>query len=331
MHFGLALPQFDYSLPGIEKIEWPMIRDWAQRAEELGFASVWISDHLFFDTSKYGGPGEPVGAMECWTTLAALAAATTRVRLGTLVVCNDLRSPALVAKMAASLDVLSGGRIEVGMGAGWYEPEFRAAGVAFERPGIRIDRLAEAVQVVAGMLANPSFSFDGRHYRVEGAWNLPAPAQTPRPPVWVGGKGDRVVRVAARYADGYNSVWAWTPEAYAGRVHVLERAAAEAGRREGDVRRSVGLYALPGADEDDIRARWRRYVEVSPPGTGTHEPSEWGVDKLYGTPEQIVKRVRAFAALGVEEVILGFGILPFQIADEEAVEWFAREVFPLVR
>jgi len=330
MRFGLALPQYDYSLPGIESIGWSQVRDWAVRAEEMGFDSIWLSDHLFLDISKYGGPDTARGAMECWTTIAALTSVTSRVRLGTLVLCNDLRPPSLVAKMAATVDLLSEGRLEIGMGAGWYEPDYRAAGIEFRRAGLRIDRLAEAVQIVRGMLSHEVFSFSGEHYEIKEAYNLPRPVQQPSPPVWVGGKGDRIVETAARYADGFNSVWAWTPEAFGERIALLERLAKEAGRDPSEIRKSVGLYTLGGDDRSQVESRYEAYKRASF-GVAKDIPlGDWAADKLCGTPEEIVELVRRFEALGVEEVILGFGLLPFQIADERAVEWFANEVFPLM-
>ena len=338
MRFGLALPHYDFSLgtgEGAPAFDGQVVQTWARRAEELGFDSVWVSDHLFLDLAKYGGPAQVHGSMECFTTLAALAVTTERVRLGSLVACNDLRSPVLVAKMAATLDVLSGGRIDVGIGAGWYEPEYRAAGVPFDPPGVRIRRLAEAVQVVGGMLSSVPFSFEGSHYRVQEAWNLPRPVQSPRPPVWVGGKGDRVAGVAGRYADGFNTSWAWTPEAYAGRLEIVERAAGEAGRDPSAIRRSVGLYTLPGTDERDVERRWERYLAGSAAGAGgVLSPGSldvWRRDKLCGTPEAMAQTLEAFAALGVEEVILGFGIVPFQVADPSAPDLFAAEVAPHFR
>lgn len=327
MRFGLALPQYEFSVPG-RRADWTSVRDWALRAEDLGFDSVWVSDHLFLDLGRYGGDDRQQSAMECFTTLGALAAITSKVRLGVLVVCNDLRSPALVAKMTASLDVLSGGRIELGMGAGWYEAEYRAAGIPFERPGTRIARLAEAVQIVSGMLANESFSFEGKHYKVKDALNLPGPIQEPRPPVWVGGKGDRVVATAGKFADGFNTVWAWTPEDYGERMRKLDAAAAAAGRDPSSIRRSVGLYCVPGADERDLQYRWRNYVEATPDGVAPDSFPGRVPDKLYGEPDLLLERLSQFEALGAEEVILGFGILPFQIADESAVDFFAREVIP---
>jgi alkanesulfonate monooxygenase SsuD/methylene tetrahydromethanopterin reductase-like flavin-dependent oxidoreductase (luciferase family) len=324
LRFGLALPQYDYSTP-TGRIDWPTVLEWGTKAEELGFDSVWFSDHLFLDVGKYGGDQRRHAAMESFTTMAALAARTSKIRLGILVACNDLRPPALVAKMTSALDVLSDGRFELGLGAGWYEPEYEEAGVPFQRPGRRIERLEESARIVTGMLSTDRFSFHGKHYQVESARNLPLPSRPPT--VWIGGKGDRVVSAAGRYAGGYNSVWAWTPQAYRGRMEVLERAARSAGRNPWEIRRSVGLYCLPGRDEAELEKRWQRYVGVSPDGTA---PSGgltlWSEDKLVGNRDQMSRRIGEFQELGVVEVILGFGILPFQIADETAVDFFAKEV-----
>ncbi|MGH9194350.1 MAG: LLM class flavin-dependent oxidoreductase, partial [Acidimicrobiia bacterium] len=251
----------------------------------------------------------------------------SRVRLGSLVVCNDLRSPALVAKMAASLDVLSSGRMEIGLGAGWFEAEYEAAGVAFDAAGVRVGRLAEAVQIVTGMLSNEKFSFEGKHYRVKGAANLPQPVQKPRPPIFVGGKGDRVCRIAGRFADGFNTVWAWLPDAYADRVRLVNEAAESSGRDPASIKKTIGLYCLPADSVSDLESRWKLYKEATP-GVGPETFDEWRPDKLAGTADQILDRLREFAAIGAEEVILGFGLLPFQIADADAVGWFAREIIP---
>lgn len=329
MKFGLALPHYDFSLPAPKRIDWPLVRDWAQRAEEMGFDSVWVSDHLFLDLSKYGGPADRRFAMECFTTLAALSQWTSRVRLGSLVACNDLRSPSLLAKMASTLSVLSKGRFELGMGAGWYEPEYRAAGIPLGSEGARIERLGEAVQVVRGMLSHPSFSFQGRYYRVKDAWTLPQPRSLP---VLIGGKGDRVVETAARFADGYNTAWACTPERYAGRIHLLRTAAAQAGRNAADIRKSVGLLCLPGMDGSELEVRWHRYLASTPGGIGRGQTLEtWRQDKLAGTPGEMVSKIDDFEGSGAEEVILNFGLVPYQISDASGVEDFIREVRPLVK
>lgn len=327
MKFGLALPHYDFSLAG-QRIDWHLIRDWAQRAEEMGFDSLWVSDHLFLDLSKYGGPPDAQFSLECFTTLAALTQCTSRIRLGTLVVCNDLRHPALVAKMASTLSVFSQGRFELGMGAGWYEPEYRAAGIPFEPAGVRIEKLAESVQLVRGMLANPSFTFQGRFYGVTEAWTLPQP---PPVPVSIGGKGDRVVKTAAKYADGFNAVWAWTPEAYADRIRLLEGTAVRAGRDPDRIKKTVGLYCLPGFEDSEVAARWQRYLESSPPGIRRKTTLEdWRRDKLAGTPSQMAAQIERYGDSGAEEVILSFGLIPFQLCEASAVEEFVGEVRPLV-
>lgn len=189
MRLGLALPHYDTSLAG-GRASWEGVERIARLAERTGFDSVWVSDHLFLDWAKYGGPDDAQGSLECWTTMAALAAATERMRVGSLTTCNDFRNPALLAKMASTLDVLSGGRLEVGLGAGWYEPEYRAAGIDFDPPATRIRRLGEAVEIVQRLLTGEELTFKGDHYTIDGAICRPRPVQDPRPRVWVGGKGD---------------------------------------------------------------------------------------------------------------------------------------------
>src|SRR5688572_11202653 len=163
MRLGLALPHYDTSFAG-RPVSWLGVKEAAVAAERAGFDSVWVSDHLFLDWSKYGGPTDRQGALECWTTLSALAAATDKVRLGSLTICNDLRSPALLAKMVASLDQLSGGRVDLGLGAGWYEPEYEAAGIEYDKPATRIRRLGEAATIVARLLEGEELTFQGNHY-----------------------------------------------------------------------------------------------------------------------------------------------------------------------
>ena len=151
MKLGLALPQFDFSVPGETPLRWPSVVAWAQAAEAAGFDAVWLADHLFWSVEKYGGPAGTSSALDPLVALGGLARATSRVGLGTLVLCGPLRPPAVAAKALATLDVISGGRLSVGLGAGWYEPEFRAAGVPFERPGLRLAQLAEAAEVFKAM------------------------------------------------------------------------------------------------------------------------------------------------------------------------------------
>src|SRR6266513_1243658 len=182
MRIGFALPQYDYSVPGESPLRWDTLLDHAQRAEALGFDSLWLSDHLFLDIAKYGGSAEPQGVYEPIVTLAALARTVTRPRLGTLVACEALRPASVLAKALATLDRISGGRLDVGLGAGWYEPEYEAIGMKMPPPGERLDRLVEAVEVVKGLLPGGPFTYEGVHHRAVEARNMPAAVQQPRPP-----------------------------------------------------------------------------------------------------------------------------------------------------
>src|SRR5437660_425838 len=161
MEIGLALPQFDFSVTGECPLRWETVVAWAQRAEEVGFGSVWLADHLAWSIERYGAPPGRWQGFEPVASLAALARRTSRVRLGTLVFCNQLRPAAVLAKAVATIDVLSNGRITVGLGAGWYEPDFADAGIPFERLGVRLQQLAEAIQVVKGLSGSGPFTFDG--------------------------------------------------------------------------------------------------------------------------------------------------------------------------
>lgn len=304
--------------------------NWAVRAEELGFSSVWLSDHLFYDLGRYGGAQGAQRGVECFTGLAALSGATSRIRLGSLVACNDLRSPAVLAKMAATIDVVSGGRMQLGMGAGWFEAEYRAAGIPFDPPAVRVQRLGEALQILRGLLGTGRLTFNGNHYRLQDARCLPGPIQ-PRLPVFVGGSGDAVARLAGRYADGFNSAWAWEPEELADLNAVVDRAAEKAGRDPAEVVKTLGLYALPGRTEAAVRRRWERYVACSPAGRPEMRSLPmWAEGKLVGTRSQMADRIGRFEALGIDEIILTFGSIPFQICDPDAVAEFMEEVGPLV-
>ncbi len=332
MKVGIALPHYDFSYPDGRKADLDATISFAQRAEALGFDSVWVSDHFFLDLSKYGGSSERQASLEAMTTLAAIAVETERVRLGTLVLCEAFRLPPLLAKMAATLDIISRGRLELGVGAGWYEDEYVANGYVFPPVGERMARLRETVIILAGMLAKERFTFEGRYYRVDDAPNEPPPVQRPRPPVWVGGKGGpRLMRIIAEAADGWNTVWRWTPQAYAERVAELERACERASRDPATVARSLGLYTVVGSDEKDLRARWGRVVDGAPIDASGITMEDFAADTLVGTPDACIARIKEFEALGVEHLVCSFGLVPFMISSEDQLELFAREILPAVR
>jgi len=325
MRIGLALPQYDYSVAGEDPLTYETIERHARLAEQWGIDSVWLSDHLFLDLAKYGGPGTRYGAFEPVSTLAALARSVPRVRLGTLVLLEALRPAAVLAKSLATLDRVSGGRLDVGLGAGWYEPDYEAIGMAMPAPGERIDRLREALAVVGGLLGGAPCTFAGTHHQAFAAVVDPPALQSPRPPLFVGGKGDRVLRAAADLADGWNTCWVWTPDAYRERLGALERACEAAGRDPATVWRSLGLYALCGEDEADLRRRFARMRETGPPGVlDGMDLDRWREGRLVGTPEQIREQLAGWGELGVETVILGVGAVPFQIGHLDDVEALAE-------
>jgi len=325
VRIGLALPQYDYSVPGESPLRFETIAGHARRAEDLGFDSLWLSDHLFLDLAKYGGSAERYGAYEPLTTLAALASVVTRPRLGTLVLCEALRPASVLAKGLATLDRICGGRLDVGLGAGWYEPDYEAIGMELPRPGVRVDRLREAIEVVGGLLGGEPLTFDGRYHRAEGAVVDPPAVQVPRPPVFVGGKGDRVIRTAVETADGWNTCWAIDHAQYRGRLEVVERACAAIGRDPATFWRSLGLYALCGEDDADLAARFERLRARSPKGILDGVTlEEWRVGRLVGTVEQVREQVAAWADLGVETIIAGPGCVPFQVGHLEDLDPIAE-------
>lgn len=332
MRFGLALPHYDTSFAG-RPVSWEAVRDVARAAERAGFDSVWVSDHFFLDWSKYGGPGTLQGSLECWTTLAGVAGTTDKIRIGSLTLCNDFRNPGLLAHMAATLDHLSNGRLEIGLGAGWYEPEYRATGIPFDRPGVRVERLAESLQIVTRLLDGERFDFAGKHYNLSDAVVRPEPAQRPRPPVLVGGKGDRIIRIAVEFADGWNMSWLGPIDTYRERVAYANEACTKAGRDPQSFRKSVGAYVVAGKDEAEAQKRFERLIKRTPKGIldSTHSWEEFRRDRIAGGVSEVIDKLGEFQDAGADEIIVGLGVIPFQVSDLEDVELFGGEIIAGLR
>ncbi len=326
MRFGLALPQYGFSLPDGE-VGFATTATWARRAEEMGFDSVWLSDHLFYTFSRYGGDPTPIPAIEPMTALAGLAAITSRVRLGTLVLCAPFRHPALTMKMAVTIDRLSGGRLDLGLGAGWLQEEFDAFGYPFGTIGERFTALEDSLAVISALQSGEAATYAGANVALRDAEVHPAPANG-RVPVWVGGKGGpRLLRLIATYADGWNLVWRVDPDGYAARVDAARTAFGSAGRDPASLRLSVGLYTLVGADEAAARAAFDRGRAGFPGGAMDADTWEtWRADTLSGTPDQVIERVERFEGLGVEELVISPWVLPFAIKDREVLDLFAERV-----
>lgn len=308
MKVGLALPHYDFSFPDGQLASVERVVAYARYVEQAGFDSVWVSDHLFLDLEKYGGPAERFATPEALATLSAIAAATERVRLGSLVLCAPFRNPAVTAAASATLGEASGGRFELGLGAGWYEAEFAAAGIAFGTVGARMDALAASARAV----------------RV-----LPGA----RPRVWIGGKGGpRLMRVIAASADGWNVSWRITPDELRARQDVLAAACARVRRDPASVAVSVGLTCLVGTDERDLARRYESLRAWAPGGALADVSLEqYARAGLVGTIDECAARVKEFAAAGVEEIILSLASLPFSVYDDEQIDLVTRELLPRVR
>jgi alkanesulfonate monooxygenase SsuD/methylene tetrahydromethanopterin reductase-like flavin-dependent oxidoreductase (luciferase family) len=297
MKIGLALPHYDFSFPDGRPSRVADVVAAACRAEDAGFDSVWVSDHLFLSLERYGGPAGRVETPEVMTMATAIAAATDRVTVGTLVVCVPFRNAAVLAQQARSIQDLSGGRFIAGLGAGWNEPEFVEAGIPFESPGVRIDELEAVASVV----------------RAEA-------------PVVIGGKGGpKIAGVVARTADTWNIVWEMTPERYEGLTANIDAACAAEGRAPAEVGRSVGLYTLLAEDPDDLAARYAR-MQAGMPGTALDAVpvGARATTTLTGTLDECIRTIKTYESLGVDEMILSLAPLPFAIFEDEQVDLAAR-------
>src|SRR5204862_8321065 len=256
---------------------WHDVLATAQHAAETGWDGVWVADHFMPNAADASGP-----VHECWAVLTALAALVPRVRLGSLVCGNTYRHPAALAKQAASADIVSGGRIVLGLGAGWQENEHRAYGIPFYDTKERLARLDEACQVVTGLLRNERSTFEGRFYQLEDAPLEPKPANT-NLPLLVGGGGEKVtMRIAAQYADEWN-VWG-TPELLAQKGEVLERHCKDLGRDPGEIKRSAQALLFMSEDADFLAQR--REAQMPMP-------------TIIGTPDDITGIVKRYAEAGV--------------------------------
>ena len=279
----------------------------ARHAEELGFDAFFRSDHYL----TMGGDGGP-GPTDAWITLGALATATSRIRLGTLVTAGTFRLPGPLAIGVAQVDQMSGGRVELGLGAGWYEAEHTAYGIPFPAIGERFDRLEEQLEIVTGLWTTPAgerFTFHGDFYDVRDSPALPKPTQSPRPPVIIGGRGPkRTPSLAARFGDEFNVPFASveaTRDTYA-----LVAAACEIDRPAGraPLVYSVAQTIACGRTEAEAQARTRRF----------------GPPPLHGTPDQVVEQIGRFAELGATRVFLQI----LDMSDLDHLDVIASEVAP---
>lgn len=257
------------------QLEWPEIKRRVVWADEAGFESAWVFDHF---TVLYGERKGP--CLEAWTLLAALGALTSQIRIGALVTGVTYRHPSLLAAEVVTVDQVSGGRLNVGLGAAWHEEEHRRLGFDFPPAGERIDRLDEAVQIVKGLLTTDDFDFDGRHYHLRKAFYRPRPVQRPHPPIWIGATGEKVMLpLAARHADVWHGFG--SPSDLARKSAIVDRAAESAGRDPAEIGRSTSLSI--SEPWDDVRREADRLRHAG----FTHLIASW--------PSEGLARVEEFA------------------------------------
>jgi alkanesulfonate monooxygenase SsuD/methylene tetrahydromethanopterin reductase-like flavin-dependent oxidoreductase (luciferase family) len=305
IEFGIYVPQIGFT--------YDEIRARAELCEELGFHSIWFFDHLY-------GPELPQRpSFEAWTLATAVLAHTSRLRAGHLVLSNTFRHPALLAKMATSLDVISGGRLELGIGSGSYPPEHERAGIPWGTARERSSELEEALAVITSMFAGSPTTFDGRHYQLHDMPNVPSPAQQPRPPIHVGGGGERfTLPIVARYADVWNCPTYALGE-FDAKLAALHRHCDALGRDPAAIRISHEAVLVLAEDaaalDDAMRLADRRF---GGPGWGVAEGG------YVGTPDVVIERIRE----QVERGITFFVFFTHDRAAPETLELFAREVMP---
>ena len=297
LKFGVFLPF--YALPTNEpKEHFSLIRDIVLECEHLGYDAVWLDDHLMYNDW-------PI--FESWTTLSALSSLTNTIRLGTMVSCNTHRNPALLAKITSTLDVLSNGRIELGIGAGTQEAEHIAYGFDFPKPDVRIERLSESLEVIRQLWTQKKANYQGKHYTLKDAVCEPKPAQKPHPPITVGGSGELLIRKAtAPYADRFD--WGFLPsiEVYKKKLAVLENQCKTIGRNFGEIEKSCwpGGQVLIAQNQEELGKK----ISLQKPSNVKLE--DFKKTTLAGTPNECIKKLQGYVDLGVTYFMLFFGDLP---------------------
>ncbi len=289
----------------------------AAAAESSGWDGLWVSDHILWDETSTDR-----NCYEAWTLLAALAVATTRLRLGTLVTCNSYRHPSLLAKMAAGIDVISGGRVDFGIGAGWKAEEYRAYGYEFPGIGTRQAQMAEAIDLTRALWSEPYADFAGEHYQLERAVCAPKPAQSPMP-IWVGGSGDNLLGIVAEKGDGWNMVFGRTLDELRDRHRVLDGHCVRVGRDPGSVQRSVFLFSAIVDTTAEVDALHRDLTARLGSAADRFMNAGQAVG-LIGPAAQVTQGLADHLAMGFDGLHLLF---PFG-HEIEQIERFTAEVLP---
>ncbi len=322
MRFGAFVPQgWRLDLVGIDRSEqWAAMSNVALALETAGFESAWVYDHF------HTVPTAQEETYEAWSLMAALAAVTGRIRLGQMCTCNSYRPPSYLAKVAASIDVISGGRVEMGIGAGWYEQEYLGYGYEFAKPSIRLAQLEEGVQIMRRMWTEDVVHFEGRHYNLHGAICNPKPLQQPHIPIWVAGGGEQLtLRTAARHAQYTN--FGIDLDSFIHKSGVLQdHCKAENTSFEAIVRsKNFNIICANTEGEVEDKLAWLKdkYLRYVPENRAQGQVDEFR--RMSGTPEQIIERLADWEAAGMTYAIVYF---PDPAYDQSGFQLFAKEVIP---
>jgi F420-dependent oxidoreductase-like protein len=323
MRFGLFIPQgWRLDLAGIAPADhWSTMLDVARFAESGPYESIWVYDH--FHTTPT--PTDEA-THEAWTLMAAFGAATSRVRLGQMCTCMGYRNPAYLAKVAATVDIVSGGRVEMGIGAGWYEHEWRAYGYGFPRAGERLEQLDEGVQIMRQLWTEGVATLNGKQYQVDGAICRPLPLQEGGIPLWIAGGGERkTLRIAAQYASYTN--FDGSPEGFVRKSELLAEHCREVGTDFDAIVRSANYNVIIGETEKDVRdkvAWYRSHLEPLLPADVLESRFEGLANgPLVGTVEQVAEKLAELRKLGMSYAILYFPEIAY---DRSGAELFNRQV-----
>jgi F420-dependent oxidoreductase-like protein len=325
MRFGMFVPQgWRLDLAGVpEADQWATMRELARHADAGPFESIWVYDH--FHTVPQ--PTQEA-THEAWTLMAAFAASTSRVRLGQMCTCMGYRNPAYLAKVAATIDVISGGRLEMGIGGGWYEHEWRAYGYGFPRAGERLGMLDEGVQIMRQLWSTGTATLAGKHYQVDGAIGRPLPVQEGGIPLWIAGGGEKkTLRIAAKYAKYTN--FAATPDSFRRKSEILAQHCKEVGTDFDAIVRSANVNVIIGATEQEVadKVSWVRahYAPLIPAAALERGMAALVADQMVGTPEQIADRLSQARDWGLGYLICYF---PDAAYDRSGLDLFASAVIP---
>jgi len=312
--FGVQLWQEEFDSDGLKKA-------WRE-VEDMGFESAWIYDHFYPMSNQTSA-----NILEPWTLLPSLAAETSTLRLGVLVTCNSYRLPSILAKIAASVDVLSNGRLEFGIGAGWYEKEYRAYGIPFPNLGVRLKQLSEAIEIVKRIWTQEKATFQGDYYTVKDVHSYPKPIQKPHPPIWIGGKNGKLLEITALHAD-YTNIASCSPDEFRRKLRILERQCLRVGRNFKDIKKTWHGSMIIVDKKDGLKREVPKAKESSTNEGIQKMDFDQYLDKVIaGTPDQCVEKIQRYVNLGAEYFIPHF---PFA-ADLKALHLFMDKVAPEFR